>query len=453
MSAVGDFFGGLAQNIGSGISEVFGRPGDIINNPAKFFGSAASAAAPFLGGPLGGMLGTAGAIPGWASGVMGMGGNLLSGQGQQQQQQGRTPQWQQYLPYALGAAGLFGGGQGINQLTSPFGVKLFPGGPYPDKGLEDKALQYADLLGGAGKQQLTQAQTGLPALSNMGALGMMPGIIGEQAAASGVTNPFTGQGGTSNPYAIQPYQQTAYNDLAQSVNEGRQSSINNLRTQLASQGINDPRAIAAAEAQINAGHDKQLADIQANFQSQAYQNRQNTLGQFESLIPQLYGAQQQSQQQAFGNAQNLMGAPMGAYENAADRATRMYLYNMLNQGGLLGNLLGYGMNPYQNPLTGQPYQLPGQGQPYLGGTTGGGMSGQPMPGQTPPLETGDLNQPYQGYDFSNPWATQPIALDNAVPPFDIISMMGPDLSNFGANFGYPLNVGDLSNNLDWTAGF
>lgn len=509
---IGNFLSGIpvVGDIVKGAAEVIGRPGDIVSDPAKFFGSAAAGAAPFLGGVIGpwskvmgigghvlesgktpnligmggsligsliggdtgkligtgsklytaahqgnpfaalgavapyvggdaqstlqdigkygslaynafenpaSLAGAAAQAGGNAMGLNGMWGNILGGAiqggvqnliggGQGTTQQGQSAQnpLQQYLPYLAGAgalAGLFGNSSTANQLTEPFGIKgLFgPGGPYPDAGLGDKALNYANLLGQAGQGQLTQAQGGLPSLSNMGVLGNIQNVMSQQAASSGVADPFTGQGGSTDPYQIQPYQQQQYNTTADMVNQGRQASINNLRTQLAAQGINDPRAIAAAEAQINAGHDKMLSDTQTNLATQAYQNRQNTLQNFESLLPQLYGQQAQSQQQAFGNAQSMLGQGINANQVAADQAIRQYLYSQLNQGGMIGNLLGYGMNPYSNPLTGKPYSIPTQQQTglpnWLGGTTGGDTSGQQIPTETPPLETGDLGQPYQ----------------------------------------------------------
>lgn len=421
--AIAPYVGGDAQSTLQDIGKYGSMAYNALENPSGFVGQAAQAGGNAMGlnNILSGVLG--GAVQGGMQGLIG------GGQGMTQQGQSTRNPLQQYLPYLAGAgalAGLFGNSSTANQLTEPFGIKgLFgSGGPYPDAGLGDKALNYANLLGQAGQGQLTQAQQGLPSLSNMGVLGNIQGVMSQQAAASGVADPFTGQGGTTNPYSIQPYQQQQYNTTADMVNQGRQASINNLRTQLAAQGINDPRAIAAAEAQINAGHDRMLSDTQTNLATQAYQNRQNTLQNFESLLPQLYGAQQGSQQQAFGNAQSMLGQGINANQVAADQAIRQYLYSQLNQGGMIGNLLGYGMNPYNNPLTGNPYSIPTQ-QQQMGNVFGGiptyeGQTGtDTMPGAITTDQYGNQSSSFDSYlypqfDMSGFGATDtidPSALD------------------------------------------
>lgn len=349
----------IISDVAKGVGEVFSRPGDIVNNPAKFFGSAASAAAPFLTGPLASALGTGGLIPGWAGGLMSTGGNIMANGGKM------PGGYTGGLNPALAAAAFAGGGN------------------VSDKGYGQKALDYADLIGNAGKGLLTTAQNGLPKLSDMGELSKLPGIIAQEARTAGVVDPFTGVDyGTNNPYAVQPYQQEMYNHTADMVNQGRQSSLSNLRQQLAARGIDDPRAIAAAEAQINAGHDQILANTHANLGAQAYTQRQATLNEFQNLIPALYGAQSGAQQQGYQNAFRMLTEPIQAYDTAAQRQIGMDMYNKANQGALWGNLLGYQQGlPGQPPIQKQERQ-PGQAPGSTGTPEGGFQTSEWVDPQT-----------------------------------------------------------------------
>ncbi len=382
----------ILGNVAKGIDNTLGRPGDLINHPDQFFGNAIQGASPFLMGPLAGALGTGVQLPGWASTLMGMGGGMGGGGGGNQN----------LLNSAMGAYGLFGGPK------------------YPDNGMGDKALGYADQSGlagssilnnamqdfadpvearrrdpnsgtmdylqGAGMDWLKQGQN-LPGLDQMGVLGNMQGLMGQMADQSGVANPFTGQGGqTTNPYDLHPHEQEAYNTTAQMVAQGRQAALNNLRTRMRASGITDPRALAAAEAQIHAGHDTMLTNTHSQLQGQAFQNRQNTLGQFSQMMPQLYGYQNQRQQQNIGNGmnfldygnrlgqqgkediyrrigmgQNMLQTPISAYQHAAGQAIGTNADAAEAQARNLRNLFSPWMN--QNPF--MP-QLGRPGQPQQG---------------------------------------------------------------------------------------
>ncbi len=422
--------GGLAKNI----DNTLGRPGDIVNHPMNFLSNAAQGSLPFLTGPLAGALGTGVKMPGWASTLLGAAG----GMGSMGSMGGGSSPW---MNSAIGAAGLLGGPR------------------YLDNGMGDKALGYADQLGlagssllnktmgeyadpvearrrdpsshlqdyisGYGKEYLRQGMM-TPSLQDMGALRYLPSVMREQAQMAGVQNPFdpVDPGNANftqshNPYDLHPHEQEAYNQQANMVAQGRQAALGNLRTQLAARGIRDPRAIAAAEAQIHATHNRILTDTHANLQGQAYQNRQQTLGQFGQMLPAMYQMQNQRQNQYqdagmnflnFGNnlaqqgrddqyrrlgiSQSLMGAPLNAYEGAAQRAIGTNQYNQSQMGQNLGMLLSPWMNqnPYMNLFGGLFGGQSGQNSPNnplwngnLGGTPG--QSGQYS---GPDYETGDL---------------------------------------------------------------
>ncbi len=393
--------GGAAK----GLDQVISRPGDLVNNPGQFMSNVAGGAAPFFMGPLAGAVGTGGMLPGWATSLMGAAGSA-GGQG------GQNPN----TPWAnagMGAYNLFKG----NATDNGYGAI---GLNYADKfgnagnQLLDKAMApqeqdpYEDYLGSSGRDFLRQGNLGPTRLEDMGVLSNMQGIMGQMADQSGVANPFTNQGGgnaqggqAQNPYDLHPHEQEAFNTTAQMVNQGRQAAIGQLKQQMAAKGITDPRAMAAAEAAINAGHNTMLTDTHSKLQSQAFQNRQNTLGQFSQMMPQLYGYQNQNQQQNIGNALNLMGAqnqrhqqgfqnqqqqlgsafnflqqPMHAYERASDRALGTNRYNQYSD--------AQNMRMLFDPLMQGGYRLPGNG--------GGGMG-------VPPQQGGGFDGPE---DYSTP---------------------------------------------------
>lgn len=417
----------ILGDVAKGIDNTLGRPGDLWNNPASFLSSAAMGASPFLAGPLAGALGTDVKLPSWASTLMNVG-----------QMAGGANQTAPWLNAAMGAYGLLGGPR------------------YPDNGMGDRALGYADQLGLAGNSMLNNAmgdfadptewrrrdpnagamdflqgagmnylQQGaqLPQLSQMGALGNMQGIMGQMASQAGVANPFTGEGGGTDPYALRPHEQEYYNTQGTMAAQGERAAIGNLRQRLAARGINDPRVAAAAEAQIRGNRTNSLMGTHAGLANQAFQNRQQTLGQFGQMMPSLYQFQNQRQQQNLGQGMNfldygnrlqqqgrddlyrrmgigqsMLSGPMQAYENAAQRAIGTNRDAAASQASNLRLLASPWMqgNPYGN-LFGQQ-QMPPVARPT------GVPAGVPAPSQnvgTPwqdftPLDTGGM--PYLSAD-------------------------------------------------------
>lgn len=205
-------------------------------------------------------------------------------------------------------------GSFFNSLTQPLGVRLFPGGPYADAGYGDQYKQTLQYL---------------------------PGLIGQEAEAAGVRNPFTMAPLMNNdPYRLYDWQQHQYNSLAGNLNQGMEGSISALRQRLYASGITDPRASAAAEARVRMGTAGQLTGLRGELGQQAFNTRMNTLGTMGSQI----------------------GALAGGYQNLAQNAM-----NMTGQANSsLGSLLGLGIGS----LTGG-----GGLSSLLGGLGSGGGSG------------------------------------------------------------------------------
>lgn len=304
-------------------------------------------------------------------------------------------------PFVPGAGAIAGGLNAINGLTggtppiNPNGGGGYGGGNnayapfifnqlnrgYSDNGYGDKALDSADRFKTFGQSLLnkasTQSDASLPSLNQMGVLGQLPSLYGQRANLAGVNNPFdTNQDPLKDGYALRPHEQEAYNSSADMINQGRQGSVGRLRQQFAAHGITDPRAMAAAEALINAQGDQSLQQEHSKLQSQAFANRTNVLNDFASELPALYGMQNQARQQDraqnqqnIGNAYQFLGGASNMYENAADRAIDQRRYQDANLAAWWGGMNG--QSPYM------PYgAFPQQGQQSgSGATTGAGLGG------------------------------------------------------------------------------
>lgn len=310
MGFLSNIFKGV-PGLGS-ISNILERPGDIMNKPLQTLlplglDALSIGGLPGIGGPLA---------------------QFAKGAGK-------------FAPFLslLGGSGGFGG---LNSLTDPLGFKLGPGGPYADRGLGDKQLGVADKLEKwgsdtlgqtnqipsmadsfrlAGNNFLSQGQ-GLPDLASMGMLSNTPNIMGNLANFAGVPDPFTGQGGAKSPYELFGHQQDQFNQTADMMNQGRQRGKSEMRAQMAAQGINDPRALAAAEARMNTGVDQGIAGEHARMGNEAFGTRMNTLQSFLPLAQNLYGAQFGQQQANIGNAGRFLGMGADLYGQNTNNAFR-----------------------------------------------------------------------------------------------------------------------------------
>lgn len=255
----------------------------------------------------------------------------------------------------------------LDGLGSMFGITGLggPGGARPDGGLGGQVTNIGHQLGDAGTGFLSGSQQ-LPQLSNMGAYSGIPGVANEMASLVGVQSPFGNQpggipfgqnngtgvpyhpgavnpwmnggstgGAPADPYALGGYQQEGFNASADMLNQGRQSSKASMEANLASQGIDDPRATAAAGASIDAGTNQQIQQAHAQAAQQAFQQRMSTLGGFMPLLQQLGSAQMGQQQQGVGNALNFLNSAGSMFGGQANRNTQTAQNNMGQLNGML----------------------------------------------------------------------------------------------------------------------
>lgn len=234
---------------------------------------------------------------------------------------------------------LFGLDKIINQVTAPFGVKLFPGGPYADKGAGAKSDAY-----------MRQFQEALRLY----------------AKTAGLPDPFVPmtaqQANEYDPTALTgPQSALAARQLGQ-FGKAEERAVGTLRANLARRGINDPRLYALAEQEMRNYFDTAAAQMQAQLGEEARQNRQQALMNIMSALQGGAGFQQSVAQQNLAQ-QNLLHSGFGA---------------------LLGLLLPY--------LTGSPGGA--------GRSGGGGESGK-SPDYATGYPT-EYN-PFSGYPPGLPW--------------------------------------------------
>lgn len=253
-------------------------------------------------------------------------------------------------------------GQIANTITSPFGVKLFSGGPYADRGMGDKQLAQGEKMGKIGEDLLSgfggnmnqlmslmSQLSGLPGFGgggaggggmgggaglvganhDWGAAGAFPGFGG--SAPNGRMPGGTGGGRGFDPFGLAPHQEQAQNLFADQMNQGRQSALSQAQHGFNQRGITDPRASAALMARTNMGANQAIAGNRQGLMNNAFDTRMNTLSSLQDRI--------------FNMGQmgvNLMGGQSDIYGQSAQRATTM----SDNAMDSLGSVLGFaGANP------------------------------------------------------------------------------------------------------------
>lgn len=384
----------------SSIINVLRRPGDLIHKPLQTLGGLASDALPlagagFLGSGAASFLGHNSWLP--ALNSMAGGGNA-GGSG----------------PWNGGGGGYggsgYGGAGGGNPLDTmmnlPYTQKLMNRNPTDVFGGQDKN-QYgvADTFKGLGNNFLQQG-SGLPGLDNLGALSGARGVMNNTARMAGVDSPFGDFSGQSDPFALNSVQQGAANRTADSINQGSAQQVSSLRARMMANGITDPRALAAGEAQIRARSNSDLANTQQQAGQQAYQTRMNTLSGFVPQLNALYGAQANRQGQLFSMGESSLGNAGNIYGQGANRNMGAQSEQDSNIGHLLGLYFGQQGQP-GGMGGGGNYGLPnlaGGGNTFnpggFGGIQGSNESPYDVPGSDIYTNPFDLNQ------GSNPWDQQ-----------------------------------------------
>lgn len=236
----------------------------------------------------------------------------------------------------------------INQITAPIGVRLFKGGPYPDKGLGDRQLAqmkkvedilryqlpYAQELLGyiptlistiTGTMPRAQERTPSPSFPTMELSGLEPQILREltktigiekpseypalmgyyasipsllhqYAQMAGIGSPFREGGGISqvSPYGLSPIQEAALNQQIDEINRQREASKRRLKSRLIQQGIRGP-ALESALARIDREMDRMIQNQRTQFMQNALEMRQQALGYMAEALSQLGNLQEAAQ--------------------------------------------------------------------------------------------------------------------------------------------------------------
>lgn len=211
-----------------------------------------------------------------------------------------------------------------NQLTAPLGVRLFPGGPYPDAGFGD--------------QQTAAAQQYIQQLAP---------LIAQIAQSAGVTNPMTGEQGqyADNLYQLSPVQQGEVNQQASVDRQAYDQIMSRVEANLSARGMKD--MLPAAQAYLT----QQLQSQLGSERIQAGQNAYNTRMSAIQSIAQLLG---QGQQQKMGALETNRQSALAASQQSAQA-----LGNALALGMYAGGVGPFGAAKPANgtaPASTSPYQ-------------------------------------------------------------------------------------------------
>lgn len=326
------------------------RPGDLVKDPKQLINLAAmlSGAGVIPKIPIGGTLGkvlfnpstplekVGNALINKSSGGMLP---LLGAQGMAQQMPGGNP-FQTALQDAF-ISSLMGSGGLTGLMAKP-----------SDAGNWGKAGQAYGSLGALGQN-----------LASTGYGGLLP-MLARYAQFTGAND--------ADPYGLNEYQRRHLNRGLDATNMSAEAAIQRLRQNLASRGIYNPAARAAAEERIRMAYDQQRGQLE---DAAAMRARDERLGGIQGLMSQFGGLGAQGA--------NLLGQAGQGYQGLG----QLYANRDLGWQGSMGSLMGLLMAK-NNP---QP-QFPQLGQ-ILGGLTGS-MTPQAQQGLGAPITYGkDLFSP------------------------------------------------------------
>lgn len=229
----------------------------------------------------------------------------------------------------------------LNAITAPFGLKLTPGGPYPDKGNTDLAKNASAPLQAAGQGLLNNS------------VGALPGLYSQYAAATGIANPYAASDPSSqligmyhpdgtvgaqpstnaaDPYGLSPQQQAAFNTQASIIQQQRKNALANAQASLSSHGLSNSGAQAML-AHINKLADDELQSTFSTHVTNAHNEKVNALSNLLSNA---------GSNAALGG--NLITGNVNTLENAAKNATTATNQGNAALGGAIGAGLGL-LNP------------------------------------------------------------------------------------------------------------
>ncbi len=162
----------------------------------------------------------------------------------------------------------------LNSITSPLGVKLFPGGPYADAGIGDQQAKQAGDF--ASQQQAAVA----------GYMKQIAPIIAEIAKSAGVGNPLTGeQGASSNdPYGLSALQQGEVNRQSGEDTTAYEGLLKKIKANLSARGLGGSSEMTAAESYLRTQLQSQKGAERLLAGQQAYDARNQAQGQIANLL-------------------------------------------------------------------------------------------------------------------------------------------------------------------------
>lgn len=171
----------------------------------------------------------------------------------------------------------------FNKLTSPLGVKLFPGGPYdPMQTATDKARKQYEPISNAGAQFVNQAATQIPDYMNK----LLAMEFGTRDLSGGYAfNPNNvGQRGPGPGPQFQGTYANQFNALKEQIERQRAQHLSQLRAKMGASGMIGSSRAATHEGYLNSLYDKQIADMERNVLNLQKTGQQDALRQYLAML-------------------------------------------------------------------------------------------------------------------------------------------------------------------------
>lgn len=253
----------------------------------------------------------------------------------------------QYSPQqAAQSRGFFG--DLLNTVTAPLGLKLLPGGPYPDAGKLDQAqgainsyspIQNLGALSGLPQMYSQLArQNGLPdpfadmiksqytQPLNTTAGGAMGQPAGSTGVAPQYANEWWNQSYTpsQSQYDLSAPTQRLLNQEQSNIGGQHQAAWQRIKANLAARGLGDSSTMAAAQAYLDQTYGNQATTAENQVRA-AEADRKTQLSQYlANALTQLYNAQRQHSLDQAGIFQN-----QGALSAAQSNNTMNFYRNLM----------------------------------------------------------------------------------------------------------------------------
>ena len=210
----------------------------------------------------------------------------------------------------------------VNTVTSPFGVKLFKGGPYN------------------GRDSMYNAQDIYAQLAGQG-----QNMLGSDYLANGGENSLQGQmakttrnlvGATNNPQSLSKTQTARVNQMTGDTAKQMNAALSSVRQTLASRGITSGAALAAAEARIRQAYQGQGEAQNTQYTETAHQQN---LANIAALLSALTGQYQMGTGLLTGGA----GGQMQTGQQLSQEAQQAYQNFFSTLGTLASGGMGGGV--------------------------------------------------------------------------------------------------------------